>query len=287
MHLSDLFPLLSIQAGLTCLIAQISFSLLFAHVLPPGPWTKLPQLTAHQVVCFPMMIYLTYHGFIAWFTEQDELAAQGMEGRTFGLSPRGHHMCAVVWGMMLLWDIPLNFVAQKLQSPIMLIHHLGMCYVSGIGLGMFSNGYPLATYYGAFFFGVVELSSVFLTIVDLFHPKNAAWHEWLNTSESTVGNIARKANEVSRVLFAIFFLITRCFMFPWVMGTAFIMDFWTAANLPDEQRYGASVVALMIVCFLAVSFTGLQLYWGLLVLKQVAKALGGTPKKQESQKKSK
>eukprot|EP00977_Amphora_coffeiformis_P007485 scaffold1640_cov161-Amphora_coffeaeformis.AAC.8 len=287
MALSDLFPPLSVQAGLTCLIAQVSFSLLFAYALPAGPWTKLSHLTAHQVVCFPLMIYLTYHGFTAWFTEQNELAAQGMEGRMFGLSPRGHDMCAVVWGMMVFWDIPTSFVVPALQDPLMLIHHLGMCYVSGIGLGLFSDGYPVATYYSTFFFGVVELSSVFLTIVDVFHPKNADWHEWLNTSKTLVGDIARKFNEVSRVLFAVFFLLTRCVGFPYIMATTFLMDFWTAANLPDEERHGASSIALFIVFVLAVAFTGLQLHWGLLVSKQVAKALGVLPDQKKRDKKSK
>lgn len=287
MFVSDLFPPLAVQAGLVCLIGQITLTCLFAYALPPGPWTKLPHLTAHQAVSFPLMIYLSYHGSVAWFLEQDELAAQGTEGRMFGLSQRGHDMSAVVWGMMFLWDIPISFVVPALQDPLMLVHHLAMCFVSGVALGLFStDGYPLGTYYSPYFFGVVEFSSIFLTVVDMFHPKNAAWHEWMNTSETMIGNISRTVNGLCRVLFAISFLVLRCVLYPYIMFSTFLKDFWMAANLPEEQRHGASKGSLMVVFVLALASTGLQLHWGLLVAKQVAKAIGLAPEKNKGEKKS-
>ena len=98
---SAYFPPLALQAGLTCLGAHVVLTALFAWILPTGPWTPLPQATAHQAVCLPLMMYLVYHGWIAWFYEQDHLYEQGMEGRIMGISPRGQDLSAVVWGMML------------------------------------------------------------------------------------------------------------------------------------------------------------------------------------------
>lgn len=275
----EFFPLLSIQSGLLCLVAQVLLSGLFAYALPTGPWKKQPILTGHQVICLPLMIYLLHQGFCAWYGEQQDLVDQGMEGRIFGLSPRGVDMARIVWGMMLFWDIPISFFSPSLQDPLMVMHHFGMCFVAGAAMGAFSNNQPVGSYYAPFFFGVIEISSVFLAIVDIFHPKNAAWFEWVNTSTSWAGNMARKINEASRVLFAISYLIVRCGMFPYVIFSTCLKDFYQAGMLPDEARHGVPKLIIWVVFFLSLAFTLLQLNWGVLVAKQVAKAVGILPSK--------
>lgn len=285
MDLSFYFPPLAVQAGLTCMTAHIVLAVLFAFVLPKGPWTALPNSTAHQVVCLPLMIYLVYHGWIAWFSsEQDELYAEGMTGRIFGVSPRGADMSAVVWGMMILWDIPLSLFVPALQNTLMLGHHLGMCFVSGVSMGVFSGGHPIGSYYAAFFYGIVEISSIFLTIVDMFHPKNKEWFEYVNQTTTPVGKMVQTVNELSRVAFAVAFLVLRCGKFPYIMVTTCLADFWTAANVDDAERYGIPRWTLLLVFALCFAFTLLQLNWGVLVGRQVGKAIGLIPdgKKEET-----
>ncbi len=270
-----LFPPLAVKVGLSCLAAQVVLSFLMAIVLPVGPWTKSPGLTAHQLVCLPLMMYLSYQGFHVWFKEQDELYAQGMEGRMFGVSPAGADIAAFVWGMMLFWDIPVSFVVPSLQDALMLAHHIGMMFVSGVAMGVFSNGHPIGSYYAAFYFGMVEFSSIFLTIVDLFHPKNKPWHTWLEESTTSAAALARSINEVMRPLFALSYLAMRCGLFPYVMFSTCLADFWQASMLvTDEDRHGISRFTLFLVCSICLGFTLLQLHWGLLVVRQVAKALG-------------
>lgn len=285
-----LLPPLAVKVGLSCLAAQIVLTGLLAFVIPAGPWTKLPGLTAHQVICLPLMIYLSYKGFLVWFTEQGELDAQGMEGRIFGVSPAGADIGAFVWGMMLFWDIPVSFAVPTLQDTLMLAHHIGMLFVSGVSMGVFSGGHPIGSYYASFFFGMVEFSTVFLTIVDLFHPKNAAWHKWLDESKTSAADLARSVNEVCRPLFALSYLAMRCGLFPYIMFSTCLMDFWKASMLAtDEERHGIGSITLILVCLLCLGFTFLQLNWGLLVARQVGKALGLIPssgdKKEESTKK--
>ena len=53
---SSYFPPLAVQAGLTCMGAHLALAPLLAFVLPAGPWTQLPNPTAHQVVCLPLML---------------------------------------------------------------------------------------------------------------------------------------------------------------------------------------------------------------------------------------
>ena len=278
MQWSDLLPPpFAVKAGLTCLVLHVVFAVLFRFILPSGPWTELPHATAHQLVCLPLMLYLLYHGCYAWFTEQDELYALGMEGRIFGVSERGVKMSEVVYGMMLFWDIPLSLVVPSLQDNIMLMHHIGMCFVSAVSLGLFSSGRPIGSYYAAFFCGVIEFSSVLLAIVDLFHPKNKAWFLWINESKSSGARFASMVNEVARVGFAVSFLVVRCGFFPYVVFSTCLRDFWAASMLEAESRRGVSRITLWLICALNFGFTIMQLNWGILVAKHVMKALGLIP----------
>jgi hypothetical protein len=67
---------------------------------------------------------------------------------------------------MLMWDIPVGFLSDGMGDPIMHVHHIGFFIVATIALGMYSNGIPIGSAYAPFFFGVIELSSIPLTIVD-------------------------------------------------------------------------------------------------------------------------
>lgn len=271
-------PPLAVKVGLISLGAQILLTLLLMS-LPSGPWSKLPGATAHQLVCLPLMMYLAYEGFHVWLKEQDDLYMAGMEGRIFGVSPRGQDLGSFVWGMMLFWDIPVSFVVPTLQDPLMLAHHLGMMFIAGVSVGIFSSkGHPIGSYYAPFFFGVVEFSTIFLTIVDLFHPRNKAWHSWLEVSPSPAANATRLLNEVCRPLFALSYLLVRCAFFPYVMVTTCLSDFWKASLLEtDEERHGVSSLTFKLVFVLSLLFTLLQLHWGALVARQIAKVLGLVP----------
>lgn len=270
------FPPLAVQVGLSCLAAQVVLTLVLMALPYSGPWSQLPGVTAHQLVCLPIMMYLAYQGFHVWFLEQDELYAAGMSGRIFGLSPRGQDLGAFVWGMMLFWDIPVSFIVPTLQDTLMLAHHVGMMYVAALSLGFLSTtGHSLGSYYLPFFFGMVEFSTIFLTIVDLFHPKNKTWHTWLNESPSKAANIMRGVNEICRPLFALSYLAMRCVLFPFVMLSTCLPDFWRASLVEsDEERQGVGKYTLRSIFLLSLLFTLLQLHWGALVARQVAKALG-------------
>jgi TLC domain len=181
--------------------------------------------------------------------------------------------------MMLFWDIPISFVVPALQDPLMLMHHVGMMFVSGVSIGIFSSGgHSIGSYYAPFFFGIVEFSTIFLTIVDLFHPKNEAWHTWLEGSQSPSAKFTRGLNELCRPLFALSYLSVRCVLFPYVMVTTCLPDFWKASLLrTEEEKHGVSSMTLKVVFVLSLLFTLLQLHWGSLVARQIAKALGLMP----------
>jgi len=51
----DILTPVVLQTGLACIAAQGFFYVLFAYILPKGPWTDMPGFTAHQAVAFPLM----------------------------------------------------------------------------------------------------------------------------------------------------------------------------------------------------------------------------------------
>jgi hypothetical protein len=258
--------------GLGCLSLHTLLYVFFARILPKGPWTELPAFTAHQVVALLVMVYTTVLGFHYWFSHHND--PELPSDMVMDVNTNGLYFGHIVIGGMLLWDIPSGFLADGMGDPIMHAHHVGMLLVAAITVGMCSSQ-PLGSCYAPFFFGVIELSSIPLAIVDVFHPKQAAWHDYHLTSKVLV-----TINEVSRILFALLFLLVRAIYFPYVTLTQVIPDFIVASTKAPQ----ADTPAIWTIIALSLLFTGLQLYWGSLVVKQVAKALGGGGSKASSKK---
>ena len=259
--------------GLGCLSVHILSYLLSSHVLPKGPWTELPSFTAHQVVALPVMIYTTILGFQSWFGTL--LEAECSNNMVLDIYPQGLYFGQLVIGGMLLWDIPTGFLSDGMGDPILHVHHIGMLLVAGITVGVFSSQ-PIGSCYAPFFFGVIEVSSIPLAIVDIFHPKRKAWHDY-HTSIHTLVTI----NDISRILFAILFILVRAIYFPYVVLTQVLPDFWNQANnktiKQDSDMTARDAPALWAIMILSLLFSILQLYWGTMVVQQIVKVLNIGP----------
>merc|ERR1712190_190524 len=85
----------------------------------------------------------------------------------------------------------------------MFIHHIVTILVASILLFR-----KLLMCYGSFFFGVSELSSIPLIVVDHFHD--------LANPRKGGSRALEKLNNTSRVMFAVFFLLIRCVYWPYV-----------------------------------------------------------------------
>jgi hypothetical protein len=107
-----------------------------------------------------------------------------------------------------------------------------------------------------------------MVFIQVFHPKQKAWHAYLATSKSL-----QSINEVSRVLFALLYVVTRVLYFPYVIFTGVLPDSLSAAN--DHPEFVSQLYAVML---LGILFTMLQWYWGKLVIQQILKALSGDAK---------
>merc|ERR1719359_1697822 len=126
---------------------------------------------------------------------------------------------------MVLWDIPCSVFIPSMKDNVMLAHHLGMALVAG---AVSTTG--TGSYYALFFFGVIEISSIPLTLVDIFHPKR---FPQLAKKYAILGT----ANEVCRPLFAVLFLLLRALYFPIVIFRSLLPDAYAAlASAAGAQR---------------------------------------------------
>ena len=106
-----------LTVGIATGLTQLVLRLLLAR-LPPGPWRAEPGFTAHQIVCFPMMVFLTVIGFGIWFHEDPNFDSP--DARVLNVHKAGLHMAKIVFAMQAFWDIPTGLLVPSLQEPVML-----------------------------------------------------------------------------------------------------------------------------------------------------------------------
>mmetsp|Transcript_22046 Transcript_22046/g.32575 ORF Transcript_22046/g.32575 Transcript_22046/m.32575 type:complete len:266 (-) Transcript_22046:215-1012(-) len=247
-----------LPSGAFMLASHLFLFVVFKYLCPEGPWKQMPSFTAHQAVAFVAMIYQTYLGFLHFHDYRD----------IFGENAGGIYISQFCVGSMLVWDIPVGLVSDGMGDMIMHVHHIGFFLMASVTMGYFSNGEHLGSAYAPFFFGIIELSSIPLQIVDLFHPKQKPWHAYMNQYPTL-----QSLNEICRVLFALLFVLTRMLAFPYFTVTSCITDFWKASQDRPEFSVPCKCVAVANTLFML-----LQLYWGMLLIKQITKALGGGKK---------
>ena len=281
-RLSDYLPLspLATFIGITCASFQITLSLALskrAGIVPHGPWSELSLYTAHQLVALPLMIALAYFGFAGWFFGSETGNMNSATDRIFGADadPTYDLLLAIGSGAILIWDIPTGFASPPLRDVVMWLHHIGMFLVASTMAGTYCEGnQTIGYYYAPFFFGVIELSSVFLTIMDVFHPKYKHYYRWLNSMDDSrrMKKVLHSCNEICRVSFAVTYLIFRGAYFPYVAFRGVVPDLREAyKNPPDTVPAWTGQFLIAAVSLFAL----LQAYWGLLVAKMVAKAVRG------------
>jgi hypothetical protein len=269
---------LATRIGVSCIIVQIIFTILFRYILPPGPWTLLSGFTAHKIVCLPCMVLLTYIGCRDWcFYTTNYNTGSAME-RIWGEYNAQDIPLAYGIGAMLLWDIPMSILSPPMHDPFMLAHHVMMFLVAySMSGGFCSTGRFIGYYYAPFYFGVIELSSIPLSYVNIFHPKQVPYYEWTTTKQTTdnprlesLRLLVVRSNEIARVTFAVTFLLLRGLYFPYVSFCMCLPDLITAYKDPPEGVPMATGYFLISSIF---TFSCLQAYWGVLVAKQVIKAI--------------
>ena len=279
--LFDLFTPFSVLTGTCCASVQIVAYLLFViNFFGKGPWSIMPSFTAHQIVVIPVLFYLSIQGLRDFNIGEVIGAASTTTGTTAVervTSPMHGYFSEFVLGMMFFWDIPTGLCTPALRELPMILHHFGMFMTAAISMGILSNGIPIFGYYAPFYFGMIEISSIPLVIVDIYHPKHKAWSMYLNSRERS--GWVMKLNDIARPLFALLFMLVRMVAFPYISVMGVLRDVLHVTSLPLEQRNNVPNLPLYIIAFLNVAFSCLQLYWGTLLIRQIVKLLQGPTNK--------
>lgn len=281
----DLFTPFAVITGACCAVVQVgAYLLLVTNFFGKGPWSIMPSFTAHQIVVIPVLFYLSIQG-LRDFNIREVIGATTTTTTTTAVervtSPMHGHFSEFVLGMMFFWDIPTGLCTPALREVPMILHHIGMFMTAAISMGILSNGVPIFAYYAPFYFGIVEISSIPLIIVDIFHPKHKAWNMYLNSNERS--GWIMKLNDTARPLFALLFILVRMVAFPYISIVGVLRDALHVTSLPLEQRNNVPNLPLYIIAFLNVAFSCLQFYWGTLLIRQIIKLLKGPTTKTKAE----
>mmetsp|Transcript_13172 Transcript_13172/g.21512 ORF Transcript_13172/g.21512 Transcript_13172/m.21512 type:complete len:192 (-) Transcript_13172:197-772(-) len=118
----------------------------------------------------------------------------------------------------------------------------------------------LLQYYSIFFFGVSEVSSVFLTFVEFFK-------EFPRLRNPAINPYLTQVNEISRIMFAALFISIRVVYWPYIS-----MQFW-GDSLDALSRGRGYSFQLIFTMMANIGLTLLQFHWGSMIVRQIHRKL--------------
>lgn len=224
----------------------VPLSLTFRRV---SYFKEKPIAAAHQVVVMVPFVFLAGFGTWMWFFDES-FASAFKDDRVYGYYEPAIALVKVMLAFQM-WDFCATLVMTlEVKGQIQhLIHHASSTALCLLGLLNGEHGFLM--YYGAFFFGVSEVSSIPLGIIDLFKYSKA------------LQSAFPKLEEIVKATFALLFLLIRCVYWPIVSVT-----FWIATMKSSAPLW------LCVIWWIAnIGLTLLQYYWGFLVVKGILKQL--------------
>ncbi|GAB5361843.1 hypothetical protein AAMO2058_000747500, partial [Amorphochlora amoebiformis] len=211
--------------------------------------SKDPGFVAHQFCFLLVMLYSAVYGCWLWANRSFMI-----EDRIYDYQ-EGAVILAKLNFAFQIYDLVISMSVKTLRKPDRVAHH----FITAI-LAFWSYHYNLCLYYSIFFFGVSEVSSVFLTFVEFFK-------EFPSLRDEAITPMLFQFNEISRMMFAGLFLSIRVVYWPYVS-----MQFWGDAldALTEGRPYPFELVCTLMA---NIGLTILQFYWGVIILKQIRRKL--------------
>ena len=259
-----LFPVI----GVTTVVLTIIYTLCFKivdKIAPTGSTDQARCRICYQItnVCFNIFI-----GCCGLYLEYKVLPTLDVDPNSPNDKIIGHeNELYLVTALQLgyqAWAMPVGIIHVG-ETLEMIMHHTAVV-VSCIMTGFLTISFR---YYSPFFYGVMELSSIPLSIMNSFKDNP----EWIKKYP--------KGYEISRAVFALSFLAIRNVMcasrWPIFLRDNFIV-FYT-------KEWGFYKVFMFFQCGLAFFLAYLQLLWGSIVVRNILKMF--TKKKGDSGNKKK
>jgi len=214
----------------------------------------VPGLLAYQCVATAACLGCALEGCRRWFSAEIDAALPDHLNGSWGPAERLIIACSA----FQFWNLSAVLRFPSLRRPEAIFHHAVAGVVAAGAL------WPYYQYYAVFYIGVPEVSAVLLFPVEVFKlfPGLRQRHP--------------AANLAARLCFAVAHFVCRLGLWPLV----------TVRLLQDSvhalQAGQAAHPALVLLCMAVfVPMTGLQVYWGYLILKMAHRtaraALAGEP----------
>ena len=203
-------------------------------------------------------------GFITWHVNKRSHTAlpNTPAGRLYGYLPEAELLAALNFTFQS-WDFAISLLIPEHATAIMLSHHLMAATVSWCSIQ-----YQCLHYYGIFFLGLTEVSSIFLVFVDLskyFPPISNSFFD------KFIGLFCAP-------LFAVTFIYYRVILW-WPESYRLFCDVKAvvASGQAQKLRPGSPAASWVLYLFLACNFPLglLQLYWVTLIVAEIQKILLG------------
>lgn len=215
----------------------------FGPRFAPSYIAKDPFLLAFELTCFFPLAYCAVTGTRSWLYDLNE-GFETPESRLYKPVPMSSRKMILMNAAFQLWDFLISLGRKELNSIEMLLHHslaATLCLVGlHIGFGQF---------YGLFFMGVTEVSSLPLVYVDLgkFYPELLARYPGRDLA--------------AKVIFFLAFIAIRDFMF-----IKYSIQLWKDSL--HVLKAGTAVYPSITYGFLVTNlfFNVLQIYWTKLLL---------------------
>ena len=204
--------------------------------------SRLSDIMAYEIIAGLLVTYVGVAGTYGWWemTNNPESEFNSLlSDRFYGKSQFFEDHLMTPMFSYQVWNTVLCFFLNDLYDWFFIGHH------TTTGALAFFGKNPYVHYYGLFFFGIAELTNIPLTFVDVFKyfPK-------LKAKFSVV-------NEISRVIFAVSFIILRLIVWPVIS-----VEFWKGSiNLVQTGEAHSNFVVLFFL-LANIFLTGLQFLWG-------------------------
>lgn len=220
-----------------------------------------PILVGFNVVGFFVNSYVVYLGFLSLMNFPDDYVSTNGTSILWVRYELGLYQ---IWFMMAyqLWNTLFSCVVKEYRTTAALSHHVAGVFICAIAVHDYCH------YHTGFFIGLSEMSTIPLSLVDLF---------------KYIPSLAKRfptVELVAKLLFAGLFLFIRCFLWP-TMSVLFWRDnivcvLGHTCDVSELSTYQLTRIFLLSVGNLFLTF--LQFFWGKKLIKMIQRALNDKKK---------
>ena len=214
--------------------------------------SRVSDVVAFYIICFICILYISFFGIIGWFEipivyNNVNIAFDAYPETIFSQSTFIENY--LIYPMLVFqgWNLLLCFILNELNQVAMIIHHF-IVVLSCQG----SLQLKFMQYYAIYLYGILELTNIFLTLMDVFKlfPK-------------LISNFP-EIYQMIRTCFVASFVIIRLIGLPYYIYF-FARDTLHLLTYPESRSNSISDRYLWFILLSTVFMVLLQFYWGYLI----------------------